>query len=53
MRRICDMCGGNGYIKVCRGVGKTSYEDCPRCNNQGEIEDESMEAHQAQRELGE
>jgi hypothetical protein len=55
MNVICDQCHGNGYIAVDvndNGTGVV-YDDCPRCHCQGEINEEGMEAHQAQRELGE
>ena len=40
--KICHQCHGNGYISV---VAFTKiYVDCPRCNSQGEINEENMEA---------
>ena len=61
MRRICDMCGGNGYVVIRYRVTNDMsdngngavYGDCPKCHCEGELEDGLMEAHQAQRELGE
>ena len=55
MKMICKTCGGNGYVAVdVRDDGKGAvYGDCPTCHCEGEGEDGLMEAHQAQRELGE
>tara|TARA_R110001583_G_scaffold5826_3_gene30824 strand:+ start:302 stop:469 length:168 start_codon:yes stop_codon:yes gene_type:complete len=55
MRRVCDLCHGNGYVAIDvadNGKGPV-YGDCPKCHCEGELEDGLMEAHQAQRELGE
>jgi|TARA_R110000796_G_scaffold158765_1_gene275408 DnaJ-class molecular chaperone len=54
--KICDQCHGNGYISVIAFyflISTKSYIDCPRCNSQGEINEENMETPQTQRELGE
>ena len=51
---ICDECHGDGYISVDvsdSGTGAV-YDDCLRCNSQGEIDEKSMETCEAKEELG-
>tara|TARA_R110000737_G_scaffold135194_1_gene166345 strand:- start:64 stop:225 length:162 start_codon:yes stop_codon:yes gene_type:complete len=51
---ICNECHGDGYIPIDvsdSGTGSV-YDDCPSCNSQGEINEESMEACEAKEELG-
>jgi DnaJ-class molecular chaperone len=55
MKYICQECGGNGYISIDVSDDglRAIYDDCPKCNSQGEIDEEVMAARETQRELGE
>ena len=41
--RICPRCRGNGYFTVKESVGNQvdKVVQCPMCNSQGELDDES------------
>ena len=39
MKKICDVCKGNGFIRVpYEQAREEQFADCEFCNNQGEIE---------------
>ena len=44
MKKICDVCKGNGFIRVpYEQAREEQFADCEFCNNQGEIEVEEEE----------
>ena len=46
MKKICDVCKGNGFVKIpYEQAYEEQWADCDFCNNQGEVEveDETVE----------
>ena len=43
MKKICDVCKGNGFIRVpYEQAREEQFADCEFCNNQGEVEVEDV-----------
>ena len=39
MKKLCDVCKGNGFIRVpYEQAREEQFADCEFCNNQGEVE---------------
>ena len=51
MKKICDVCKGNGFIRVpYEQAREEQFADCEFCNNQGEVEVEEEKMAQPSNE---